>query len=68
MGYRLGRLTLLRSATLLVGAFALIPVARHGAARPLRRAEEPRPNYLNIQPGVDYLGPARESAEAGNGL
>jgi hypothetical protein len=56
MRYRLRQLVLLSSVTLSVGAVAYIPVAGSGAAALQSRAEEERPNYLNVRPGVNYLG------------
>jgi hypothetical protein len=54
MKYRLGPLILLSSVTLFVGARAPMPLARAGAAMP--RSQKPRPNYLNVQPEVNYVG------------
>lgn len=54
MRYKLTQLVLLGSAIVAVGAVARIPLARAGTLR--SEAEEPRPNYLNVQPGVTYVG------------
>jgi predicted CXXCH cytochrome family protein len=56
MRHKLAQLILLGSVGIFVAAYAWIPLSRARPVTPWSQAEEPRPKYLNAQPGVKYVG------------